>query len=263
MWLAWGKGAIRDEAPALPGRPAAEPRPAPGWPAAIGLLIAIAGALGFVAFFIAGNNAQKIGGSLALGFLGLGFALAYWGRDLTDDEVEIDRYPLPPAASDAGPDGTTADVPAALGDALAGSAAMLTRRDLTTLLIGAAAVLGLSQLALAATLGPRSRGLFSTAWTPGARLVTIDGVPITSDALAGGGIVVAFPKGHTERRRLAGRAGTPAGLAPLPGREPESRQLLRLLERLRPRGLRRGPVRRQSQCALPLPPNRPSICAPA
>ena len=122
VWLAWGKGGSRAEAPAGQVEEQAEPRPAPGWPAAIGLLVAIAGALGFVAFFIVGDNAQKIGGTLALGFLGLGFALAYWGRDLTSDEVEVDRYPLPPAPSAAGPDGTTADVPAALGDELARSA---------------------------------------------------------------------------------------------------------------------------------------------
>ena len=220
MWLAWGKGGAHDEAPAGQVEEQAEPRPAPGWPAAIGLLVAIAGALGFVAFFIVGNNAQKIGGTLALGFLGLGFALAYWGRDLTGDEVEVDRYPLPPAPPAAGPDDTTADVPAALGDELARSASVLTRRRfLTTLLVGAAAVLGLSQLALAASLGPRSRGLRTTAWTPGARLVTIDGVPITRDALAGGGVIVAFPEGHTDAADSQVALLRLAAIAPLAGRE--------------------------------------------
>ncbi len=74
MWLAWGKG--RSAPAAAPAGTAAgsvataEAAPRPGWPAAIGLLVAIAGALGFVAFFIVGDNAQKIGGTLALGFLG-------------------------------------------------------------------------------------------------------------------------------------------------------------------------------------------------
>ena len=220
VWLAWGKGGSRAEAPAGQVEEQAEPRPAPGWPAAIGLLVAIAGALGFVAFFIVGDNAQKIGGTLALGFLGLGFALAYWGRDLTSDEVEVDRYPLPPAPPAAGPDGTTADVPAALGDELARGASVLTRRRfLTTLLVGAAAVLGLSQLALAASLGPRSRGLRTTAWTPDARLVTIDGVPITRDALSGGGVIVAFPEGHTDAADSQVALLHLVGIAPLPGRE--------------------------------------------
>ena len=129
VWLAWGKGQVKPTAPATgdaaapavvaaaaeaasdttpgtaaPIRTDAGPAPAggrfaltpPGWPAAIGLLVAIAGAVGFVTFFILGNSAQKLGGTMALSFLGLGFALAYWGRDLTSDEVEVGHYPLPP-----------------------------------------------------------------------------------------------------------------------------------------------------------------------
>ena len=247
VWLAWGKGTVKgaetaETGPAGATTSAAGASPeaqrdrgrraggrsrgadrlpaAPGWPAAIGLLVAIAGAVGFVAFFVVGNNSQKLGGTLALGFLGLGFALAYWGRDLTSDEVEVGRYPLPPEADAAAAGGPPADVPAALGDALAGSAAVLTRRRfLTTLLIGAAAVLGLSQLALAASLGPESRGLFTTAWRPGSRLVTSDGVPITRDALSGGGVLVAFPEGHTDAADSQVALLHLAGLAPLPGRE--------------------------------------------
>ncbi len=252
VWLAWGKGGAKGATIATTGsegtrvgatiaggasgaaataeqggQAAAEPAdiahggpiPAPGWPAAIGLLVTIAGAAAFVVFFIAGNNSQKIGGTMALAFLGLGFALAYWGRDLTPDEVEVGRYPLPPEPA-ATSGGAAADVPAALGDELASSAGVLTRRRfLTTLLVGAAAVLGLSQLALAATLGPKSRGLFSTAWRPGARLVTIDGVPITRDALPGGGVIVAFPEGHTEAADSQVALLHLAGVAPQPGRE--------------------------------------------
>ncbi len=257
VWLAWGKGTVKGAGTAASGPAGAATGPAgaatsaagaspeasatgdaeraddaaadeaadrlpaaPGWPAAIGLLVAIAGAVCFVAFFVVGNNSQKLGGTLALGFLGLGFALAYWGRDLTSDEVEVGRYPLPPEAGAADAGGAAAGVPAALGDALADSAAVLTRRRfLTTLLVGAAAVLGLSQLALAASLGPKSRGLFSTAWRPGSRLVTFDGVPITRDALSGGGVIVAFPEGHTDAADSQVALLRLAGLAPLPGRE--------------------------------------------
>ena len=254
VWLAWGKGggttdgseteaahaldsasgggeaigaaspdtAATAEAP----RAAAGRSPAPGWPAAIGLLVAIAGAACFVAFFAMGNNAQKLGGTMALAFLGLGFALAYWGRDLTSDEVEIGRYPLPPAPAPATPEGAARDEPSQLGDALASSAGVLTRRRfLTTLLVGAAAVLGLSQLALVFTLGPKSRGLFNTAWRPGARLVTIEGTPISRDALPGGGIIVALPEGHTEAADSQVALLHLIGVTPLPGREswsPES-----------------------------------------
>ena len=77
---------------------------------------------------------------------------------------------------------------------------MVTRRGfLTKLLIGGAAVFGLSQLALVASLGPRPRSSFyEGAWRTGSRLVTFDGRPVTRDALAGGGFLVAFPEGHTD-----------------------------------------------------------------
>jgi ubiquinol-cytochrome c reductase iron-sulfur subunit len=287
VWLAWGKGQVRPTAPAPADAsppavvatasggargdasgtavplvadalqsPAGPPSPAddrpafvaPGWPAAIGLLVAIAGAAGFVAFFIAGNNAQKLGGTMALSFLGLGFALAYWGRDLTSDEVEVGHYPLPPepaaesvatlgpaaAAPSAGTVAATtglapapADVVSAqLGDELARSTNVLTRRRfLTALLVGAATAVGLSQLALAASLGPKSRGMFSTAWRPGVRLVTTDGVPISHTALQGGGVIVAFPEGHLEAADSQVSLLRLTGVAPQPGRgswSPES-----------------------------------------
>ena len=185
---------------------------------------------------------------MALSFLGLGFALAYWGRDLTSDEVEVGRYPLPPEPADAstalshrrrrrrrpaavaattGLAPAPADtVSAELGDELARSASVLTRRRfLTALLVGAATVVGLSQLALAASLGPKSRGLRSTAWRPGVRLVTTDGVPISHTALQGGGVIVAFPEGHLEAADSQVALLHLTGIAPQPGREswsPES-----------------------------------------
>jgi ubiquinol-cytochrome c reductase iron-sulfur subunit len=266
VWLAWGKGgagsgldAASDgdagsDAPTTAGGAVASRPPGAGWPAALGLLVAVAGSCGFVAFFIAGNDAQRLGGTLALAFLGLGFALAYWGRDLTSDEVVVGSYPLPPGpavavagttgmaaagttgrtgvsatASDSPAtggsggligDSASAEVPAALGDELARSAAVLTRRKfLTTLLVGAAGVLGLSQLVLLATLGPRSRGLRSTAWKPGARLVTFDGRPISRDALSGGGMIVAFPEGHTDAADSQIALLRLPGVAARPGRE--------------------------------------------
>ena len=101
VWLAWGKGEAGAAAGAGSATDAAatahaDAAPGAGWPAALGLLVAIAGSCGFVVSFIEGNDTQRLGGTLALAFLGLGVALGYWGRDLTGDEVEVDRYPLPP-----------------------------------------------------------------------------------------------------------------------------------------------------------------------
>ncbi len=191
--------------------------PAPGWPAGIGIVVAIAASVAFVVFYVGGNSTPRLGAAMALAFIGLGFALAYWGRDLVPDEVEVGRYPLPPE-TEAGAD--------ELADALEHETGTITRRRfLTKLLVAGATVFGLSQVVLVASLGPKSRGLKSTAWTPGARLVTFDGRLITRDALAGGGYVVAFPEGHTDAADSQVALLRLPGIAPLRGREswsPES-----------------------------------------
>jgi ubiquinol-cytochrome c reductase iron-sulfur subunit len=219
VWLAWGKGQVK---PALAGGEAGDGPAAPGWPAGLGLLVAVGGAVAFVVFFAVGNDTARIGATLALAFLGLGFALAYWGRDLSGDDVEVGRYPLPPEPAVA-PD--EADEPAALGDELARSAGVLTRRRfLTGVLASAAGIVGLSQLVLLGGLGPKSRGLYSTAWRPGRRLVTPDDQPIRSDALRGGGLIVAFPQGHTAAADSQVALVRLSGVTPLPGRETWSPQ---------------------------------------
>jgi ubiquinol-cytochrome c reductase iron-sulfur subunit len=162
-----------------------------GWPAGLGLLATAAGGVGFAWAFVADASHYYIGGFLALGLLALGFTLAYWGRNLINDVPAKGLYPAP-----------NDDEPAqeALADEVVEDARVITRRRfLTTLLIGGAGIFGLSQLFLLGALGPRPRrSLFHTQWTAGAQLVTIDGQPVTRDALAHGGFLVAFPKGHTD-----------------------------------------------------------------
>jgi ubiquinol-cytochrome c reductase iron-sulfur subunit len=165
--------------------------PPPGWPAALGLLVTIAGAVGFVVAFVMNAGTGWLGGSLAAALLGLGVALAYWGRDLAGDEVISGPYPVP---HDDAPGA------AALGDDLEQSAGVVTRRGfLTKFLFAGVGVFALSQVVILGGLGPRpGRSLFVTAWRPGRRLVTADGVPVTRDVLAAGGTLVAFPEGHTD-----------------------------------------------------------------
>ena len=146
----------------------------PGWPAAIGLLVTVVGSVGFVLAFVTNASNAWLGGSLAAALLGLGMALAYWGRDLAGDEVISGPYPAPHD-----------DPP---------SAAALAK-----FLVFAVGVFALSQVVILGALGPwPGRSLFVTAWRPGRRLVTIDGEPVTRDVLAGGGSLVAFPEGHTD-----------------------------------------------------------------
>ena len=74
------------------------------------------------------------------------------------------------------------------------------------MLVGAAGALGLAALIPIRSLG-RSPGdtLLSTKWTPGARLVTVDGVPVTETTLEVGSFTTVFPEGFEGLGRLAGR----------------------------------------------------------
>ena len=190
------------------------PRHRPTWPSVIALLATIAGAVGFVwAYAVDAHNAW-LGGFLALGLLGLGFALAYWGRDLAGHEEAAGRYPIPYEDVEA---------QVALAAEAQRGAEVVTRRGfLTKLLIGGVAVFGLSQVVLIASLGPRPKPSFSEGdWAAGDRLVTFDGRPVTRDALATGGFLVAFPEGRTDSANSqVALLRLPADrFAPQPGRE--------------------------------------------
>lgn len=201
--------------PRSPGsRPPGDDHRPPGWPATLGLLATIGGAVGFVVAFARDASLGWLGGSLMAALLGLGLALAYWGRDLAGEEVISGPYPIP----NEDPEAQTA-----LADRLQEDVQVITRRRfLTKLLIAAAAVFALSQVALAFALGPRpKKDRRATAWRPGARLVTIDDRPVTRDSLAGGGFLVAFPEGYTDAAdsQVALLHFVDGGFTPPPGRE--------------------------------------------
>lgn len=189
-------------------------RPRRGWPAGLALLLVVVAAVGFVWSYLADAGDYWLGGFLTLGLLGIGFALAYWGRDLAGDPAGTEPYPLPPE------DVTEREK---LAVALQDDAQVVTRRRfLAVMLVGAGGLFGLSQLFLLGSLGPRpGRARFHTQWRPGSRLVTFDGRLVGSSALAGGGFLVVFPEGHTDAAdsqvvllRLAA-----SQIKPLPGRE--------------------------------------------
>jgi len=172
-------------------RPPRRPAGPPTWPVTLGLVATIAGAIGFAVSFSRDAGNGWLGGCLALALLGLGLALAFWGRDLAGDEVIAGPYPVP----HEDPEGR-----GALADSLEEDARVLTRRRfLFRLLIVGGGVFLVSQIVLLGALGGRPRrSLSTTAWTPGARLVTVEGKPVTTKDLADGGYLVAFPEGHTD-----------------------------------------------------------------
>jgi ubiquinol-cytochrome c reductase iron-sulfur subunit len=208
-----GDGGQRPEALAAGPSPTAGTTPYV-WPSAVGLLAAIGGGVGFAWAYIVDAGNAWLGGFLALALLGLGFALAYWGRDLAGDEEASGRYPVPY-------DDVEAQVALAAG--VDGAAQVVTRRGfLTKLLVVGAAVFGLSQVVLIASLGPRPRkSYYEGAWLAGTRLVTFDGQPVTREALADGGFIVAFPQGHTDsaNSQVVLLRLPPDRIKPQPGRE--------------------------------------------
>jgi ubiquinol-cytochrome c reductase iron-sulfur subunit len=163
-----------------------------GWSPARGFLLAIAGAVGFVWAYAADASIYWLGGFLALGFIGLGFGLAYWGRNLVGDRLADDTYPIPRE-----PD---AEGRSELTEELRKDVKVITRRRfLAGLLVTAGGLFAASQVVIFGSLGPLPhRRLFQTSWKAGSRLVTFDGNPVTGEALSTGGFIVAFPEGHVD-----------------------------------------------------------------
>jgi ubiquinol-cytochrome c reductase iron-sulfur subunit len=163
------------------------------WPVGLGLAATVGGAISFAVCFIVGASNQWLGGSLALALLGLGLALAFWGRDLADDGVIAGRYPVPPDDLEG---------QAKLATQLDEHVSAITRRSfLSKALIFSLGVFALSQVVLLGALGPwPGDSLTTTGWRKGRRLVTDDGEPIDSKAaLATGGFIVAFPEGGEDK----------------------------------------------------------------
>jgi ubiquinol-cytochrome c reductase iron-sulfur subunit len=186
----------------------------PGWPAFMGLLVAVVGSIGFAVSFVVDAGNAWIGGCLAAALLGIGVAFAYWGRDLSGDEVATGPYPVPP---------DDFDEQAALAADVEGDVSVITRRRFLAILLGGGlAVFGISQVVLAGALGPRPRRrLFSTGWRAGTRLMSFDGRLVKSDALPEGGILVAFPEGRSDAAASQITLLRPPAdrFKPLPGRE--------------------------------------------
>jgi ubiquinol-cytochrome c reductase iron-sulfur subunit len=206
--------------------PGDRPASGHGWPVALSALMAAVGGIGFVVAYLLDAGTAWLGGFLCAGLLGIGFGLAYWGRNLVDDKPASGRYPLP--ADDA----AARDELAVELDA---DARVVTRRwFLAALVVGGASLLGLGSLFLVGSTGPvQSRRRMMTAWRAGSRVVTIDGKAVTRDALQDGGFLIVFPEGSTDD------AGSQAvlmrltdGFEPLPGRETWSPEGLVVYSRL-------------------------------
>ncbi|MDH4111960.1 MAG: Rieske 2Fe-2S domain-containing protein [Actinomycetota bacterium] len=157
---------------------------------AAALGVSILAALTLFVVYVRGGNPQAEGALLALALGGVGIGLLVWAKRLMPhirDETQP-RSKTAPA--------TEADREAAVETMESGVEEIRRRRFLSRMLIGAAGALGLAALIPIRSLG-RSPGdsLVHTKWTPGARLVTAEGTPVTESTLETGSFTTVFPEG--------------------------------------------------------------------
>lgn len=155
---------------------------------AVCFALSILAALGLFAVYAAGGQTQAEGALLAVALGGIGAGLALWAKKLMaglKDETQP-RHHVP----------TEAELTSASDTVEAGVEEIRRRTFLSRLLLAAAAALGLAALFPIRSLG-RAPGdsLTTTKWTPGARLVTVDGEPVRRDTLETDSFTTVFPEG--------------------------------------------------------------------
>jgi len=153
----------------------------------ISLVAAFAGGIGFLVTYWTGGNNILLGSMLALFFGAMGIALVIWSHLLSSHvEVTEPREPL---------EAPTPELAGALEDFCKGGREIQRRGLLKWAAaagVGTVAAMWISMLR-SFSLSPDA-SLYSRIWKRGQRLVTVDGKPISADALQPGSIAVVFPE---------------------------------------------------------------------
>jgi ubiquinol-cytochrome c reductase iron-sulfur subunit len=157
---------------------------------AVGCLAAsIVAALGLFVVYVRGGQPQLEGVLLAVTLGGIAAALLTWSTSLMPrihDETQA-RH------SGATTDADLTTVAETVG---AGMDELARRRFLSRLVLGAIGALGLAALIPIRSLGRAPKAaLDRTEWTAGAKLVGIDGKPLSVDTLEIGSFTTVFPEG--------------------------------------------------------------------
>ena len=142
--------------------------------------------IGLAILYGAGGEPQIEGTLLGIALGGLGLGVIVWATKLLHEDEVIEERPR--LASDAARD--------AAEETLENEE--VTRRSLLVrLLVGAGGSLAAALAIPALSLGPRpGQSLFTTRWTPGTRLVDIDGNPVRADMVRAGAVQTVFPEGE-------------------------------------------------------------------
>ena len=176
--------------------------------------LSAAASIGLAVVYARGGQPQLEGALImaAMGGLGVGFIL--WGKRLMPQGPFVEeREPL---AS------TPSDRETLARDFERGEETIARRSFIARLLLLALGAFGAAALFPIRSLGPRpGRSLFQTSWRAGTRVVTADGMPVSAGRLTVGGVITAFPEGHTDSADSQALLihVDPTLLRPLPGRE--------------------------------------------
>ena len=150
-------------------------------------LAGLAGGIAFVVNFWTGGSNEALGGSLALFLLAFGVALVLWAHWLTAHKVAVEPR-----------ERVSSPLPEQKGAALeftSGASDIQRRRLLVGMAAAGMGVVGAVVISLIRSLGfPPYRALDTDVWKRGQRLMTVDGIPVSADALAPGGMIVVFPE---------------------------------------------------------------------
>jgi ubiquinol-cytochrome c reductase iron-sulfur subunit len=181
---------------------------------ALSFTISTLASLGLLITYIVGGQPQVEGTLIALSLGGLAVGLIMWAHDLMPSGHFVEERE---------PHQSTAAERSSLTAEMDRSGDEIQRRTfLGRILVGALGVLGVAALFPVRSLGTKpGRTLFHTSWTPGARVVTGAGEPVTSTTLKVGSVLTVFPEGHTnaaDSQTILLRVSA-SEFTPLPGRE--------------------------------------------
>jgi ubiquinol-cytochrome c reductase iron-sulfur subunit len=208
-----GTGGGSERGRAAGGGPVPRLRGAEVW-IAVAFVAAVFGGFGLAACYAAGGQPQVEGVLLFVTLGGIGFGIAAWGKYL---------FPQGPYEQPREPMTSTPEERALLARSIErGSDDFSRRRFLRRLMTAAGAALGVALVFPIRSLGPNPDDqLEHTGWSNGKRVVDTGGRPLTTAALAVGGVTTVFPEGFvgdaTSQTLLIHAADNPVVTAP--GRE--------------------------------------------
>ena len=150
--------------------------------AAAAFVISLLASVALIAWYFGGGGPRGEGILLGLALGGLGTGIVVWAVALMDTPEETEDRPGHFEHEEGTVEGT----------------ATVARRTLLVRLLATAGTIFAGAIAVPAlSLGPRpGQSLFTTRWTPGARVVDGDGNPIRISDFGPGELLTVYPEGH-------------------------------------------------------------------